>query len=97
MRMMVSWKADVEAGNKSIADSSMTALIESLIEKLKPEAAYFYANDGCRGGHLIFDMADSSQIPQIAEPLFQTYKARVEFNPVMNMDDLKKALAAVQV
>jgi hypothetical protein len=42
---------------------------------------------------MIFDITGPSRIPQIAEPLFQGLDAHVEFIPVMNGDDLKKALS----
>jgi hypothetical protein len=93
--MLVNWKAAIEAGNASISNGTMTKSIDTMIEQLKPEAAYFFANDGRRGGFMIFDMADTSQIPQIAEPLFQVFHAEVEFTPVMNHDDLQRALASV--
>jgi Domain of unknown function (DUF3303) len=95
MRMMVSWQADVEASNKTIQNGTLTQIIEGMIEKLKPEASYFFANEGYRGGMFVFDMTDSSQIPMVAEPLFQQHNAKVEIKPVMNMDDLKKALANI--
>ncbi len=44
---------------------------------------------------IVFDMADPAQIPQIAEPLFMNVDAAVEFTPVMNGDDLKRALEQV--
>ena len=69
--------------------------IGRLIAELKPEAAYFYAEDGERGGMMVFDMADPSQIPQIAEPLFLTVDAAVEFLPVMNAEDLRKAMEKI--
>jgi hypothetical protein len=95
MRMMVSWKADVEATNELVRNGTLMDSIQAMIDQLKPEAAYFFANDGCRGGLMVFDMADSSQIPPVAEPLFLQHNAKVEFTPVMNTDDLAKALAAV--
>lgn len=64
-----------------------------MLRDLKPEAAYFLANDGKRSGILVFDMDDPSQIPQIAEPLFQALEAEVEFVPVMNADDLRRAFS----
>jgi hypothetical protein len=47
-------------------------------------------------GHffLVFDLKDPSDIPTIAEPLFMILKAKVEFTPVMNADDLQKGLKA---
>ena len=41
---------------------------------------------------LIFDMTDSSQIPEVVEPLFLNVDAAVEIKPVMNPDDLKAGL-----
>ena len=65
------------------------------MERLKPEAAYFFSQDGLRGGLMVFDMTDVSQIPVIAEPLFMGLNAKVEFIPVMNAEDLAKALEQV--
>ena len=95
MRTMLRWTVPVERGNQAIEDGSLGQAMESLLQQLEPEAAYFLAEDGKRGGMVFFDMADPSQIPQIAEPLFLRLNAAVEFVPVMNPDDLRKALAAV--
>ncbi len=95
MRMMLRWTVPVERGNEAIKDGSLSQTIEALLEELKPEAAYFWPENGERGGMLVFDMADPSQIPQIAEPLFLKLDAAVDFAPVMNADDLKKALEIV--
>ncbi len=95
MRMMLRWTVPVERGNEAIKDGSLSQTIESLIDELKPEAAYFWPENGERGGMMVFDMADPSQIPQIAEPLFLNVDAAVDFAPVMNADDLKTALEIV--
>ena len=95
MRMMLRWTVPVERGNETIKDGSLAQTIESLLDELKPEAAYFWPENGERAGMMVFDMADPSQIPQIAEPLFLNLDAAVEFVPVMNADDLRKALEMV--
>ena len=95
MRMMLRWTVPVERGNETIKDGSLAQTIESLLEELKPEAAYFWPENGERAGMVVFDMADPTQIPQIAEPLFMNTDAAVEFTPVMNADDLKRALEKV--
>ncbi len=95
MRMMLRWTVPVEKGNETIRDGSLAATMQSLLEELKPEAAYFWPENGERAGMMVFDMADTTQIPQIAEPLFMNLDAAVEFLPVMNADDLKTALAKV--
>jgi len=48
-----------------------------------------------RVGAALFDMADPSEIPKIGEQLFLKLDAAVQFTPVMNADDLKKALTAM--
>ncbi len=76
-------------------DRPLTKTIEALLEKLRPEAGYFWAEEGERAGLLIFDMADAREIPEIAEPPFLTCDAAVDFTPVMNAADRKAALAKV--
>ncbi len=95
MRMMLRWTVPAEQGNEAVKSGQMGTVIESLMEKLQPEAAYFLAEAGERSGMIFFDMADSSDIPRIAEPLFQALDAAVEFVPVMNADDLKSALSSL--
>ena len=95
MRMMLRWTVPVERGNETIKDGSLAQTIESLLGELKPEAAYFWPENGERAGMMVFDMAEPTQIPQIAEPLFLNLEAAVEFVPVMNADDLRTALAKV--
>jgi hypothetical protein len=92
---MLQWTVPVERGNEAIKDGTLERLIKVLTEQLKPEAAYFMPYDGERAGMMVFDMTDPAQIPQIAEPLFMDLDAAVEFTPVMNADDLKRALSKV--
>lgn len=92
MRMMLRWTVPVEKGNQAIADGSLQRTLNGMAEKLKPEAAYFWPEDGKRAGMMIIDMADASEIARNAEPLFTQLNASVQFVPVMNADDLKKAI-----
>ena len=92
MRMMLRFTVPVERGNEAIKDGTLSRTFQSLMDELEPEAAYFYAEKGERAGMMIFQMADQTKIPQIVEPLFLHLNASVEFQPVMNQHDLKKAL-----
>ena len=92
MRMMVRWTVPVETGNQAVKDGSITQTIEAMLQELEPEAAYFWTENGERAGMMVFDMAHSAQIVEIAEPLFLNVEADVEFVPVMNVDDLKAGL-----
>jgi len=41
-------------------------------------------------------MQESSQVAEIAERFFYGMNAKIEMTPVMNADDLQKALSGVQ-
>jgi hypothetical protein len=70
--------------------------VESLMSKLKPEAAYFGPSEGKRSGMIFFDLAEPSQIVEVVEPLFSDLHAAVEIVPVMSADDLRKGIAKVK-
>jgi hypothetical protein len=93
MRMMLRFTLPVEKGNQAIRDGSLGKTLELIMNKLKPEAAYFAPSEGKRSGMMFFDLAEPSQIVEIAEPLFSNLNAAVEIVPVMNGDDLRKGLA----
>ena len=48
MRTMLRWTVPVEKGNEAIRDGSIGRTIESLLQQLEPEAAYFLAEHGER-------------------------------------------------
>jgi hypothetical protein len=93
--MMLRAKMDTQKGNEAIENGTLPKTVQALIERLKPEAAYFAALDGDRSCTLVFDMQDSSQIPSTVEPLLLNLGAKIEIVPVMNLDDLQKGLAAL--
>lgn len=93
MRFLVKVSIPVEAGNAA-AKSGFQAIPE-ILGVLKPEATYFYEENGRRTGLLIVNMSDASEIPAIAEPWFLAMNAAVEFHPVMTPEDLKKAGPAI--
>ena len=92
MRMMLRFTLPVEKGNQAFKDGSLGKTEEALMNKLKPEAAYFSPMDGKRGGMMFFDLADASQIVEVVEPLFSNLNAAVDILPVMTGDDLRKGL-----
>ena len=58
MRMMLKFTLPVETSNAAINDGSLGRTMESILSKLKPEAAYFTPLEGKRGGMIFFDLAD---------------------------------------
>lgn len=93
MRTMMTLTIPVAAGNAAVKSGRMGTILEQTFERLKPEAAYFATGHGERQATFIFDLADTSDIPSIAEPYFLELEAQVEFCPVMNAEDMKAGLA----
>jgi hypothetical protein len=77
--------------NAAVSDGSVGEKMGRILADLKPEAAYFTAVDGKRGGYLIIDMKNTSEIPKYAEPWFLYFDATVKFLPAMTPEDLQKA------
>jgi len=95
MRTMIRIKMPVEAGNRAIQDGSLPVTIMEAIQRLKPEAAYFFPDGGLRTAMMVVDLKESSEIPAIAEHFFSRLNAAVEIFPVMNAEDLRQGLAKI--
>lgn len=96
MRFMMKVNIPVEAGNAAAKSGKLGSTIQSILADMKPEAAYFVAENGQRCGYIIFDMQDASQIPAIAEPWFLAFNAAIECVPVMLPEDLGKAAGSIE-
>ena len=83
---------DVPTANAAIADGRLEKIFQSVSKIISPEHSYFYSDQGYRCALMIFDMKDSSQIPQIAEPFFNELNAKVEIIPTMNAHELNIGL-----
>jgi hypothetical protein len=92
---MLKVNMSTEVANQLAREGRLGTVIKSILDDLKPEAAYFTDDNGERTGFIVFDLAEPSQIPAIAEPWFLTLNAKVSFRPVMNGDDLAKAMPGI--
>ena len=95
MKFLIKISIPIETGNESLRDPQFGAKMKTLLSEIKAEAAYFTAVDGQRGGYIIVNMDDASQIPAVAEPIFLWLDADIEFIPVMLPQDLEKAGPAI--
>jgi hypothetical protein len=96
MRILLKVSIPVEKGNAAAKAGKLGAIIKSILDEQKPEAAYFTELEGERTGLIVVDLKDPSQIPAVAEPWFLAFDARVEFHPVMTPQDLMKAGPAIE-
>ncbi|MFJ9845970.1 hypothetical protein ACIRYZ_37120 [Kitasatospora sp. NPDC101155] len=100
MRMMLRVRPDMhawrEALNETVESGKLPKVLDSLLDRLKPEAVYFTPLEGGPTCIVIFDMQNSSQMPAIAGPLLRDLGAKVELSPVMTRNDLQKGIAPLQ-
>ena len=90
MRMLRKVSVPVDKGNEAARSGALQKTIQSTMAALKPEAAYFYVEDGKRTALMVFDMTGSWQLPATLEPLFQAVGASISVTPVMNGEDLQR-------
>lgn len=95
MRMMVTFSFPTDSGNDIVGSGKISQIFEKLMADIKPEAAYMYPVDGQRGGHVIINVTDSSEVAGVGERFWIALKARVTMTPVMNPEDLKKGLSGM--
>ncbi|MBV8845819.1 MAG: panthothenate synthetase [Bryobacterales bacterium] len=91
MRMLMQIQLPLEPFNSAIRDGSVGPKIQKILQAIKPEAAYFSEQDGKRGGVLVVNVNDPSDVPKLAEPWFLTFNAQVEFRIAMTPEDLGRA------
>ncbi|THV40230.1 hypothetical protein [Glycomyces buryatensis] len=96
MRVCLKVQIPVEAGNKAIMEGGMPKQLKSAMDELKPEAVYFFPQDGMRSMMFFFDLKNTASIPTLVEPLFEGLNAKVDITPAMNFDDLMSGMKTLQ-
>lgn len=92
MRVLMKVVIPTEAGNAAIENEVLPKTFGAFIEKWKPEAAYFIADNGQRTGILVFDLKDATDIPSAAESFFMNLNAKIYCTPAMDAADMKSGV-----
>lgn len=95
MRIMVTFSFANPGANELVRSGKIAEVFGHLMEDLKPEAAYFFPEGGERGGLVVVNVQDSSEVAGIGERFWFGMGAQVEMRPVMNGEDLQRGLAGV--
>ncbi len=91
MRFMMKVVMDTDTFNELSRQGEASAMLESILNEQKPEAAYFVAEYGQRTAILFVNFDDPSDLAMIAEPWFMAFNASIEIQPAMTPEDLAKA------
>ena len=91
MRMLLNVTFPPEPFNSLVKEKRAGQILNKILGELKPEMAYFTEEDGSRGGVLIINISEPSQIPFFAEPFFLNFNAECRLRVAMNAEDLVKA------
>jgi hypothetical protein len=78
---MLTFRIPPEEGNAGLKDGRFTPTLQSIMENLQPEAAYFGPVEGARGGYLVVNIDDAPEFCAYAEPLFLGLGATVQIAP----------------
>jgi hypothetical protein len=92
MRVMVKFTFPTQESNALVSDGSIGQTMQTIIGNLQPEAAYFCHVDGKRGGYLVANLEEGSELVTKLEPFFLQLGAEIETFPVMNADELGAGL-----
>ena len=96
MKYILKFKIPNDSGNNVVKDPQFGKKMQDLIAEVKAEAVYFTNICGRRGGYVIVNINDASQIAAIAEPFYYWLKAEVDLIPVMTLEDLGKAGPSIE-
>jgi hypothetical protein len=96
MRFMLTFRLPMEEGNALVKDGRIGPTLESILDDLKPEAAYFAEIEGARGGYLVVHVDDASQMPATFEPLYLGLGATVQMRPVFTPEDMGRVTETLQ-
>ena len=66
----------IEASNTAAQTGSLPVTIQSILDDLKPEAAYFLASNGKRTALLVVNIQDASQIPARSRTVVSRFRRR---------------------
>jgi hypothetical protein len=83
MRFMITFRVPPEKGNAAMKDGSFIPAFQSVMEDLQPEAAYLADIEGARGGYLVVNMDDASQIPAIADRYSSGWARLSKYTPCL--------------
>lgn len=88
MRFLAKITIPTEIGEEASKSGALPRTMRSAMERLKPEAAYFFEEDGKRECLIVFNL----DIPSLLKPLFPDLDVSVHVTQVMNAAEFERGL-----
>ena len=88
MRFLAKVTIPVEKGDEASKSDALTGTMRSAMARLKPEAAYFFEEDGKRECLFVFNL----DVPALLKPLFPDLDASIHVTRVMNAAEFEQGL-----
>ena len=88
MRLIFRFSIPVQKGNEAVSDGTLALALKGLVENVKPEAAYFHLDEGCRAGPIVFGATDQLEMAEVNEPLFHKLNAKIDIQPAVSLGEL---------
>jgi hypothetical protein len=95
MRMLLKVQYETAAANEGLRSGRIGQNMPTMLEQLKPEAAYFVNNDGKRTAFVVFDLENNAQLVHMVEPFYHLANAEVEVTPAVTLDELRQGIQGV--
>jgi hypothetical protein len=92
---MVTVRLPVGKANDAIRNGSIGRIIQSTLERIQPECAYFFVENGKRTMRAVFDLKSPQDQVTLFEPVFLELDAELEFATVMTAAELAMGLQAL--
>ncbi len=89
MKYLVKVTLDTETANAAIRDGSLMEKVQRILGEIKPEAAYFVAENGGRTQYLVVNADDTTSLPALVEPWWLLFKADVSVLPAFTLQDME--------
>jgi hypothetical protein len=96
MRFMITFRMPTDTANAAIKEGRIPQSLQSIMEELQPEAAYFTVVDGARGGHFIVNIDTPAQLPAMLEPLYLALGARIDVQLALTPEDFEQAAPGIE-
>lgn len=95
MRFLLRISLPTDNGNAMVRDPNFQQKLDKVMGEVKPDAAFFAAENGVRTIYLSVTFADTHELPRYVEPFWLSFGASVNVIPAMSQEDFGKAMPII--